>query len=66
MSPYLTDTDAWFIRTNVPEGLKHFERRADEFTEDNDFDTDNLKYKAVARYSFGCTDVRSIFGSAGA
>ena len=66
VSPYLTDTDAWFIRTNVPEGMKYFERKADEFTEDNDFDTDNLKYKAVARYSFGATDVRALFGSAGA
>lgn len=63
---YLTDTDAWFIRTNVPEGLKYIERRADSFSEDNDFDTNNLKYKATARYSFGWTDPRGIFGSPGA
>lgn len=63
---YLTDTDAWFIRTNVPEGMKHLERRADQFSEDNDFDTNNLKYKAVGRYSFGWTDPRGLFGSPGA
>ena len=63
---YLTDVDAWFIRTNVPEGLKYIERRADNFSEDNDFDTNNLKYKATARYSFGWTDPRGLFGSPGA
>lgn len=63
---YLTDSDAWFIRTNVKNGLKHFERRKDEFGQDNDFDTENAKYKATARYSFGWTDPRAIYGSAGA
>lgn len=63
---YLTDADAWFIRTNCPDGLKHFERRADDFSEDGDFDTDNAKFKATGRYSFGWTDPRSIFGSPGA
>jgi Mu-like prophage major head subunit gpT len=63
---YLTDTDAWFIRTNCPDGLKHMERVADAFSEDNDFDTNNLKYKARGRYSFGWTDPRGIFGSPGA
>jgi len=63
---YLTDTDAWFIRTNCPEGLKHMERVSDTFSEDNDFDTNNLKYKARARYSFGWTDPRGIYGSPGA
>lgn len=63
---YLTDTDAWFIRTNSPHGMKYFERRADEFKEDNDFDTENAKFKATARYSFGWTDPRALFGSAGA
>ena len=43
----------------------HFERRADEFTMDNDFDTDNAKYKATGRYSLGWADPRGIFGSAG-
>ena len=61
---YLTDVDAWFVRTNV-KGLKHFERRADDFSMDNDFDTDNAKYKATGRYSFGWDDPRAIYGSAG-
>lgn len=63
---YLTDSDAWFIRTNCPDGMKHFERRGDDFTMDNDFDTDNAKYKATGRYSFGFTDPRAIYGSKGA
>lgn len=63
---YLTDTDAWFIRTDVPHGMKYFERRADGFDMDNDFDTENAKYKASARYSFGWTDPRGVYGSAGA
>lgn len=63
---YLTDPDAWFLRTNVPNSLKYFERRADEFGMDNDFDTENAKFKATSRYSFGWTDPRGIYGSAGA
>ena len=63
---YLTDTNAYFIRTNCPDGMKHFQRRADDFTMDNDFDTDNAKYKATGRYSFGCTDPRGLYGNAGA
>jgi hypothetical protein len=63
---YLTDTDAWFIITDCPDGMKYFERRADDFTQDDDFDTDNAKFKATARYSFGCTDKRSIYGTPGA
>lgn len=63
---YLTDPDAWFIRTNVPHGMKYFERRADSFDMDNDFDTENAKFKATSRYSFGWTDWRGIYGSAGA
>ncbi len=66
ISHYLTDPDAWFIRTNVPHGLKHWERRKDEFAMDNDFDTENAKYKATGRYSFGITDPRAIFASPGA
>jgi len=62
----LTDSDAWFLKTNCPEGLKYFERVADSFEMDNDFDTDNAKFKARARYSFGMTDPRSIYGSPGA
>lgn len=63
---YLTDQDAWFIRTDVQHGLKYFERRGDEFGMDEDFDTENAKYKASARYSFGWTDPRAIYGSQGA
>lgn len=62
---YLTDTDAWFIRTSVKGGPKYFERRGDSFDQDNDFDTENAKYKATARYAFGWTDPRGIYGSAG-
>ena len=62
---YLTDTDAWFIRTDVKNGLKYFERRGDEFNMDEDFDTENAKYKATSRYSFGFTDRRAIYGSQG-
>jgi len=63
---YLTDTDAWFILTNVPNGMTYFERRPDSFTQDDDFDTDNAKFKATGRYSVGCSDKRAIYGSAGA
>lgn len=63
---YFTDTDAFFIRTNAPEGLKLFQRVEAEFAQDKDFDTDNLKYKAYERYSVGASDWRSIFGSQGA
>ena len=62
---YLTDTDAWFLRTDVQNGLKYFERRGDQFEMDNDFDTENAKFKATARYSFGWTDRRGIYGSPG-
>lgn len=63
---FLTDNDAWFIRTSVPNGMKYLERRADAFDMDNDFDTENAKFKATGRYSFGATDVRGIYGSPGA
>jgi phage major head subunit gpT-like protein len=63
---YLTDVDAWFIRTDAKHGMKYFERRADEFGMDNDFDTENAKYKATGRYAFGWTDPRGLFGSPGA
>jgi hypothetical protein len=62
---YLTDTDAWFIITGVNDGLKYFARREDSFTQDDDFDTDNAKFKATSRYSFGCTDKRAIYGCQG-
>ena len=59
MNHYLTDADAWFLRSNVGDGLKCFERVANTFSDDNDFDTDNLKYKGYERYSFGWSDWRS-------
>jgi hypothetical protein len=62
---YFTSSTAWFLRTNAPDGLKYFERRPDNFTEDNDFDTENAKFKATSRYSFGITDWRGIYGTAG-
>jgi len=61
---YLTDTNNWFIRTNCPDGLKYMERRADAFGSENDFDTENAKFKATFRGSFGWSDPRGIFGSA--
>jgi hypothetical protein len=63
---FLTDPDAWFIRTDIDNGLKYFERRGDAFEMDNDFDSENAKYKATGRYSFGWTDPRAIYGSPGA
>jgi hypothetical protein len=63
---YLTDTDAWFLRNNVQNGLKLFERRADSFAMDEDFDSENAKYKATARYSVGFSDRRAIWASPGA
>ncbi|MEI6183893.1 MAG: hypothetical protein WCP65_00080 [Bacteroidota bacterium] len=66
MNHYLTDTDAFFIKTDVAEGLKHFSRRALEIKDDSDFDTENVKFKASERFSFGWTDPRGIYGSPGA
>jgi len=63
---YLTDPDAWFIRTNVPNGMKYFSRREDEFGMDNDFDTENAKFKASFRASWGWTDPKGLYGSQGA
>lgn len=66
VSHYLTDTDAWFIRTNCPDGMKYFERRGDEFDMDDEWDTENAKYKASFRCSFGWTDPKGLYGSSGA
>jgi hypothetical protein len=63
---YLTDTDAFFIRTNVPQGMKLFQRVKAEFAQDGDFDTANVKYKGYERYSLGWSDPRALFGSPGA
>jgi phage major head subunit gpT-like protein len=65
VSHYLTSTTAFFVLTNVGDGLKYFERRAAEFKADNDFDTDNAKFKVTARYVFGATDPRCIYGTTG-
>lgn len=63
---YLTDPDAWFVKTDAPESLKLFNRRTVAFTKDSDFDTDNFKHKATERYIGGWSDWRGIYGSAGA
>lgn len=63
---YLTDPDAWFLLTDVPNGPTFFERRADEFATENEFDTENAKFKATSRYSVGWSDPRGVYGSPGA
>ena len=63
---YLTDTDAFFIKTDVSNGLKHFQRSPISTKMEGDFETGNVKYKARERYSFGFSDWRGIFGSPGA
>jgi len=63
---YFTDPDAWFVRTNAPEGVKLFQREEATFEQDGDFDTSNLKYKAYERYSTGWTDFRAVYGTQGA
>ena len=63
---YLTDTDAWFLMTDVPNGLKHFTRSPMSTSMDADFDTGNSRYKARERYSFGVSDPLGIYGSPGA
>jgi len=63
---YLTDTDAFFIKTDVPNGLKMFVRSPVKTSMEGDFETGNVKYKARERYSFGFSDPRGIFGSPGA
>jgi len=63
---YLTDTDAFFITTDVPNGMKHFVRTAMQTGMDGDFDTGNVRYKARERYSFGVSDPLGIYGSPGA
>ncbi len=62
---YLTDPDAWFLTTDRPDGLKYFNRVSEKFSEDGDFDTGNLRYKARSRFSFGWTDPLGIYGSEG-
>jgi hypothetical protein len=63
---YLTDTNAWFLCTDVPNGMKHFIRTPLANSMDGDFDTGNVRYKSRERYSFGWSDPLGMFGSAGA
>ena len=63
---YLTDANAWFLMTDVPNGLKHFVRTPMQTSMDADFDTGNSRYKARERYSFGVSDPLGIYGSPGA
>ena len=62
---YLTDTNAFFLTTDVPDGMKHFERTPMQTSMDGDFTTGNVRYKARERYSFGVSDPLGIFGSPG-
>jgi hypothetical protein len=62
---YLTDPDAFFIMTDVPNGMKHFVRTPMQTSMDGDFDTGNVRYKARERYSFGVSDPLGIYGSPG-
>jgi len=66
MNHYFTDTDAYFIRTNCPDSMKFYQRDSYDMKEDNDFDTDNLKYKSYDRYEPGWTDWRGLYSSPGA
>jgi hypothetical protein len=62
---FLTDTNAWFLQTDVPNGMKHFVRSALATSMDSDFDTGNARYKARERYSYGWSDPLAMFGSQG-
>lgn len=62
---YLTSDSAWFIKTNAPDGVKCFGRQGVEFDQDMDFGTSNARFKADERYSFGWSDPRGAYGSAG-
>jgi hypothetical protein len=63
---FLTDTDAWFLKTDVPNGMKMFVRAPIKTAMEGDFDTGNVRYKARERYSFGWSDPRGLYGSPGA
>jgi hypothetical protein len=66
VNKYLTDTDSWFVQTDVPNGLMSYWRREVELSKDNDFDTENAKAKATMRFSAGAADWRSVLGNTGA
>jgi len=63
---YLTDSDAWFVKTDCPDGMKYFQRAPLETATENDFDTFNARFRCSERYQFGCTDPRGLMGSPGA
>jgi hypothetical protein len=63
---FLTDTNGWYVKTDVPNGMKYFERSPIRTSMEGDFDTGNVRYKARERYSFGWSDPRGMYGSAGA
>jgi hypothetical protein len=63
---FLTDTNSWYLQTDAPNGFKYYEREALETDVYTDFDTDNLKAKAIERYSFGVSNFRAGWGSQGA
>jgi hypothetical protein len=63
---FLTDTNGWYLTTDVPNGMKHFVRTAMSTGMDGDFDTGNVRYKARERYSFGWSDPLGMYGSQGA
>lgn len=62
---YLTDSNGWYLRTDIPNGMKMFVRRAYSFKEDGDFETGSMKFKASERYSFGCSDPLGLWGTSG-
>jgi hypothetical protein len=63
---FITDTNSWYIKTDVPNGMKHFERVKLTTGMDGDFDTGNVRYKARERYTFGVSDPLGMFASSGA
>ena len=65
LNHYFTSPHAWFIRTNIRDGMKYYSRVGISFDQDNDFDTMNAKAKGYERYSFGWTDPRAVYGSNG-
>ena len=66
INPYFTDPDAWFLTTDAPHGMKYYTRRKVDFGQDNAFSSENARFKASERYSFGWDDARGAFGSEGA
>ena len=63
---FLTDPDAFFVLSDVPDGFKHYERSPLQTSMEGDFDTGNVRFKARERYSFGFSNPRCVFGSKGA